>query len=198
MNTVFQPIVQKQKPKVYQNDSILESMRHVGSSVTSTVMKDVTGKVASDALAALLGQVPQKSPEGERDGGMIREQPISPFRQPEVSPSSIAEFDAMHVRQQLQAVRAELKALSESIKNFHQEVEKAISEVPVNPGVYHVNFLERLRSVLKILREQIEDSRTWLTLSTGRKQKKMYWGLYKKHGTQFGLSSERTLATQAG
>ncbi len=198
MNTVFQPIVPKQKPKVYQNDSILESMRNVGSAVTTTIAKDVAGKVASDALASLFGSIPQKSQEGRDHQGFTQEQPVASFRQPEVSRSSVVEFDAMRVRQQLEAVRAELKALSESIKNFHQDVQKAINEVPVNPGVYHLNFLERLKSVLKILREQIEDSRTWLTLSSGRKQKKQYWGLYKKHGTQFGLSSERTLATQSG
>jgi len=57
---------------------------------------------------------------------------------------------------------------------------------------------ERISSILKLLREQVDDSRTWLSLHTNRKQKRGFWGMYKKHGTQFGLSNERTLATQAG
>ncbi|MEK7119300.1 MAG: DUF5660 family protein, partial [Patescibacteria group bacterium] len=69
---------------------------------------------------------------------------------------------------------------------------------PVAPGVYHLNFFERLKSMLKILREQIEDSSSWLSLQNNRKKKKRYWGMYKKHGTSFGLSHERNLATQAG
>ena len=120
------------------------------------------------------------------------------IRRPEINRQPLIEREQLHVREQLAAIRAELKALSETIKNFNQDVQKAINEIPARPGIYHLNFMERLRSVLKILREQIEDSRTWLSLSTGRKKKKQYWGLYKKHGTQFGLSSERTLATQAG
>ena len=69
----------------------------------------------------------------------------------------------------------------------------------MDPGIYHVNFFERLRSILKVLREQIDDSRTWLALSAQRKQKKLgYWGMFKKHGTSFGLSNERSIATSAG
>jgi hypothetical protein len=71
-------------------------------------------------------------------------------------------------------------------------------ETPVDPGIYHVTFLERLRSFIQLLREQVDDSRTWLTVSSKRQKKMAFWGLYKKHGTQFGLSSERTVSTQAG
>mgnify|MGYP001560895613 FL=1 len=95
-------------------------------------------------------------------------------------------------------MRTELKALSATIKQFTHEVDRAIRDEPIEPGIYHVNFYQRLRSLLLLLREQIDDSRTWLMVSKGKKQKKQYWGLYKKHGTKFGLSSERTMATQTG
>ena len=78
------------------------------------------------------------------------------------------------------------------------EIHKAVAEVPVDPGIYHVNFYEKLKAVLKTLREQIDDSRSWLTLHQSRKKKMGYWGMFKKHGTTFGLSNERSIATSAG
>lgn len=185
------------------NDSILESMRNLGSGVKQTLVKDVAQKTATNAINSLFGTLPPK-------GEMPVNQPIEfpRFNRPEarrfvrptpeaLKPENVAAEQAK-VRQELQAVRSELKALAQSIQTLSSEVQKAINEAPVNPGVYHVNFFERLRSFLKIMRQQIEDSRSWLTLSTGRKKKMGYWGRYKKHGTQFGLSSERTVATQAG
>ena len=102
------------------------------------------------------------------------------------------------IKQQLEAIRQELKALAVSMKGFHQEVQKAVETPIAEPGIYHVNFFERLRSLIKLLREQIEDGRSWLALWNTRKKKMGYWGMFKKHGTSFGLSSERSIATQAG
>ncbi len=204
MNNPFQSTgTPKQKPKIYTNDSILEALRNVGAGVTRTVAKDVAGKSASDALSSLLGQLPKTSGELRENqaidlGHRQERQPGAPVRKLQMERQGLIDADVSRVREELAAVRQELKALSQSIQNFHQEVEKAIDEVPVNPGVYHVNFLTRLRSILKVLKEQIDDSSVWLNLTSGRKQKKQYWGMYKKHGTKFGLSSERTLATQAG
>ncbi len=191
------------KQKTYTNDSILEALRHMGAGVGSSVTHDVVEKGVSDAWASMLGQTPKMSGELSENQTINFNKPErrvapNPFRRVEAPRQSVSEMDSMKVREQLAAVRQELQALSESIKAFHKDVEKAVNDMPVNPGVYHVNFLEHLRSILLVLKEQIDDSRSWLNLTTGRKQKKQYWGMYKKHGTQFGLSSERTLATQAG
>ena len=106
--------------------------------------------------------------------------------------------DQQQLAQQINSIRSELKAIASSIQSLNKDLGNAIAEVPVDPGVYHVNFFERLRSVLKVLREQIDDSRSWLTMHSSRKKKMGYWGMYKKHGTNFGLSNERSLATSAG
>jgi hypothetical protein len=71
-------------------------------------------------------------------------------------------------------------------------------EMPVSPGIYHVNFFERLRSIIQLLRQQVEDSRTWLLMVTTKRTQKDYWCMYSKHGTTFGLSSERIIATAIG
>ncbi len=193
---------QPKKPSTSHNDSILESLRTLGSGVGKTVSKDVTGKIASDALTSLFG-APIK-PQGElRPNKPIdfskERTPWPGFRRPEmrarepwVTPTE------PQLKEQIDAVRMELKALAASVKNLNSDIQKTVSEVPVDPGIYHKNFFERIRSVLRALREQVDDSRTWLALYSNRKQKRGYWGMYKKHGTTFGLSNERTLATQAG
>lgn len=200
------PIFQQQPPKKpaqkYTNDSILESLRSLGSGVGKTIAKDVTGKVATSALSSLFGgPAPQQGEMRPNNPiNMSRERaPFPGFRRPELQPRApyVAPVE-IHLKEQIEAIRAELKSLSESIKSLDSEVQKAVSEAPVTPGIYHKNFFERLRTVIKLMREQVEDSRTWLSLYSNRKQKKGYWGSYKKHGTSFGLSNERTLATQAG
>lgn len=189
-------------PKAYTNDNILEALRDLSGGVGKTVAKDVAGKVASDALASLFG-TPIKQGEMHQNESIdfpVERQPRMHLRRPEVRPAEKVVFhEDPQVKQQLDAVRAELVALSKSIKSLNIEIQKAVAETPVNPGVYHVTFYEKLRAVLHILREQIDDSRTWLSLSTQRKQKKLgYWGMFKKHGTTFGLSNERSIATSAG
>lgn len=201
----MQPILatQKKKQSTYTNDSILESLRDLGSGVTKTVTKDVVGRVASDALSSLFGQ-----PTG---GDFKPRQPVvesfpehnpnrlSQVRRPEVYKPFVADNrEEPGVREKVAEVRAELVGLAATIKKFNREVERAVEDIPARSGVYHLNFLERLRGVIMILRQQIEDSSSWLVLWSQRKQKKQYWGLYKKHGTSFGLSSERGVSTQAG
>lgn len=99
---------------------------------------------------------------------------------------------------EIEAIRQELVLLVNTIKEVDFEVKKAVLEIPVNPGIYHVRFLERIRKLLKLVREKLEDSRCWLKLSTTRKRQKGYWGMYKKKGTSFGLSGERVVSTQTG
>jgi hypothetical protein len=191
------------KPQAkYQNDSILESLRTLGSGVGKSIAKDVTGKVASDALASLFGAPPK--PQGELTPNKPLDfrkerQPFPGFRRPEMqSRAPFVHQEEPHLKEQIQAIQSELKALAASIKNLNTDVQRTVTEVPVDPGIYHKNFYDRIRSVLRLLREQIDDSRAWLSVQSNRKQKKGYWGMYKKHGTSFGLNNERTLATQAG
>jgi len=200
-NTAFQTN-QPKKTQPRANDSILESLRSLGSGVGKTVAKDVTGKIASDALSSLFG-TPVKQQGELRPNSPVdmrpERAPFPGFRRPEVRPREpyVAQVEP-HLKEQIESIRMELKALAASIKTLNSEIQRTIMEVPVDPGIYHKNFFDRLRSTLQLLREQIDDSASWASLYNGRKQKKGYWNSYKKHGTSFGLSNERTMATQAG
>lgn len=202
MNQLFGLQPQPKKPtRSLVNDSIGESLRSIGGTVGKTVTKDLVGKGASDALRSLFGAI-RPPPQGE----MRPDQPVDfrkeyyppQTRRPEVVVRPYVKLEDVGIKEKIDAVRMELKALSQSVKQLQTEIVKAAIETPVDPGTYHLNFFERLRSIVEILRQQIDDSRTWLATWSTRKKKMGYWGKYKKHGTQFGLSSERTVATQAG
>lgn len=175
---------QKKQPKVYANDNLLEAIR------------GLTTGVAHDALKSVVGG-PQKTGEMKPNEAVEVRPETQPFRKVEFA-RPVVKQEEQGLSQKIEAVRQELKMLAASIKQLNSEVGRAVTEVPVTPGVYHLNFFERLKGILKVLREQVNDSRSWLSLWSNRKEKKQYWGLYKKHGTKFGLSSERTMATQAG
>jgi len=200
-NSAFSSGSSKKQTPRYANDSILESLRSLGSGIGKTVTKDLLGKGASDAFSSVLG-APKRQGELKPNAALdMRNErtPFPGFRRPEIQPRApYVPKEEPRLREQIEAVRMELKSLAASIKSLDSEIEKAVAEVPVTPGVYHKNFFERLRSSIRLLQEQVEDSRTWLSLYSSKKQKKGYWGMYKKHGTTFGLSQERTLATQAG
>ncbi len=208
--SAFQKTRSAKKSAVYNNDSILEALRDLGGGVGRTVTRDVAGKVATDALTSLFGSVPKQGelkpnqqlhmPDKQTKPEPARERFYPPFMQPEARPAArpVIHEDQEKLQKQIESVRQELKAIASSIQSLNTEIGKAVQAVPVNPGIYHANFFERLRSVLKVLREQIDDSRSWLTMHTSRKKKMGYWGMYKKHGTTFGLSNERSLATSAG
>lgn len=201
-NLPFQSLKPVKRPTLRSNDSILEALRDLSGGVGKTVAKDVAGKVASDALTSIFGSFPKQGEirPNETINFPMERQPRLQVRHPEVHPvRNVVFHEDAKVKEQIEAIRIELKALSKSMQALNMEIQKAVMETPIkNPGVYHVTFYEKLRIVLSLLREQIDDSRTWLTMHTSRKKKIGYWGMFKKHGTTFGLSNERALATQAG
>jgi methionine synthase I (cobalamin-dependent) len=191
----------KKKQIHYKNDNVLEALGSVPSGVASTTVTEF-GKIGGDIVSAFLGSTP---PSGELKPNQAIE---FGEKQPEVAPVQPQRIETLvkpnvdaleaETRKKLEEIRAELKALIASLKNLHQEVQTVVSQEVVNPGIYHVNFFEQLKTFIQVLRQQIEDSRAWLAAFTVRKKKIGYWAMYKKHGTTFGLSSERSLATSAG
>jgi hypothetical protein len=172
----------------------------MGGGVVRTVSHDVVAAGVTDALSALVGG-PIRSGELKQNEAITfsneaQPAPVAPRVEAQIRP--VIHMEETQIKQQIEAVRAELKGLAVSVKKLDTQIQKAVADVPVHPGIYHINFLERLRNIIKALREHVNDSSMWLSMWSSRKKKKGYWGMYKKHGTTFGLSSERSLATQAG
>lgn len=194
----------KNKPANYKNDNVLEQLRGVGNDVAGNTV-DVAAKIGENIFSSLIGGSTLMS--GDLEPNQTIELGLQPQIEVEKPQMEAPKMETSHTsieaiteqtKQQLEAVREELKALSKSLRNLSQDVQSAIEQTPVSPGVYHINYYDQLRTFIHVLRQQIEDSRVWLSMSVGRKKKMGYWGMFKKHGTSFGLSNERSLATAAG
>ena len=104
-----------------------------------------------------------------------------------------------HLTGQIRALQEELERISKATENLEQEVEIAAFQAPVEPGIYHLSFFEKLRQFIKVFRTRIEDSAAWLAAFNARSKKRnVYWAQVRKSGTMFMLSGERSMATQAG
>jgi len=104
------------------------------------------------------------------------------------------------VEQRIQQVVHELQRLIDSSSSIIQAEYQEISvmQAPSEVGKYHINFFDWMLSVIQNTRMKVEDSGAWLGVMQSKKGKKNYWAMFKKHGTTFGMSNERQLATQTG
>lgn len=107
--------------------------------------------------------------------------------------------EKMHeLRIQLQSITVEIGKLAASTGNLATQTEIAMVEVPVNPGVYHVIFFEKVLKFLQSFRQKIDQASTWLSSTNKRAEKKNYWSMYKKKGSSFLLSPDHYLSRSAG
>lgn len=104
------------------------------------------------------------------------------------------------VRMLLKQLKEQVTVLEKSEKALTSEISRIkVEQLPNKTGIYYLRFFEWLITIVRQLRMKVEEGRTWLEAFSKRKVKKIgYWKMYKKHGTTFGLSHERTLATQSG
>ncbi len=88
-------------------------------------------------------------------------------------------FDARQkqVKEEIDKLRHELKALSQEVSAFHKEIELTLmTEVGSHPGMdgkYYLNFFQQLRAFIMLLRQKIKSARTWASAAGQKKKKKM-------------------------
>ena len=88
-------------------------------------------------------------------------------------------FDARQkqVKEEINKLRAELKALAGEVAAFHKEIEITLmTEVGSHPGMegkYYLNFFQQLRAFIMLLRQKIRSARTWASTAGQKKKKKM-------------------------
>lgn len=99
----------------------------------------------------------------------------------------------------LQKLKEQVSQLEKSNKGLVTQLSKVkVEQIPQKSGIYYIRFLEWLLIVVRQMRTKVEEGQAWLSTFNQRKRKIGYWKMYKKHGTTFGLSYERTMATQTG
>ncbi|MBI4100307.1 hypothetical protein HY439_01060 [Candidatus Microgenomates bacterium] len=162
---------------------------HASGTLSSGEQLDVTALEANFRAEKKSKENPQGAPEKQA----VRRTPENfVFLQKEKDLEN--EVEAL-----LAEIKREVKRFEEATENLEVEVAKiTVEETPPNPGIYHVNFFEWLLGILKTLKVKVESANLWLSAVQSRKAKKGYWSSFKKHGTSFGMSSERVVSTQTG
>lgn len=100
---------------------------------------------------------------------------------------------------QIVAIQQEIQLLAKSTGELAKEVQVAAFQTPANPGVYHKNFFEHLRSLIRTLRQKVQESKNWLATTNARAGKRSYyWAQVGKSGAKYMLSGERYMVTSTG
>lgn len=207
----------KNKPaKNFIDQNPVEAFRDLGSGVVKSLANDVVKSSASDLWGQILGSENYKGKNKKEAGDLEEGQELDLANLKEkqlanTEPGFNYRREILHgerkttaengreVEVKIQEIIIELKRLILTSKELEIEFhEVTVQQLPKNPGKYHITFFEWLLSVIQAARLKVEDSASWLALFSSKKKKKQYWNMFKKHGTTFGLSNERVVATQTG
>jgi len=204
------------KPKTqqtYQSDNFFEAFRELGNQTAKTG-SGLFADTAADMLSQLTGGSPIHQPlSGELRPNQsldieaeIRLREVESIQQERLHLQHLRRQEQLvyskkqeEIKLQIKAIQDELKKLVGEAAGLAQEVEVAVEQVVVEPGIYHLNFFDKLRQTLLLLRKKIADSRTWMhTVNLRAKQRSFFWAQVGQSGTKFMLSQERYMSTQAG
>ena len=110
--------------------------------------------------------------------------------------------DEQQVKLRIEAIRQDLKKLATAQVRLEEQVQIAVIQTNVvAPGVYQLSFFEQLRQFIASLRKNAESAANWMAVFNHKnKRKGYYWNQVKRKGggSNFYLSGERYMATQAG
>lgn len=181
------------------SDNFLEVLRELGEGTIDTAVDQITGRKRSGELkpeeTIELEHFAREAVEREKFAQEFEQEILGLRRQEKL----VYTKEQQEIKLQVKAIQDELKKLAQSTQGLAKEVEIAAKQAPVEPGVYHLTFFERLRQIIVQFRQRIDDSRTWLAAFNQRaKRRNYYWAQVRKSGTKFMLSAERYMSTQAG
>ncbi len=210
----FSPTAIPSRPIIQSSENFVVALKSIGGQVVKSAKDDLIIPATQDFVNALAGgpgnlgrgssgsEVSQNQDYWKReqiDQEELERQQLRRLRHQELTATPIYDRHSEEVKSQIEALRKELQALAKDLGSMASSTLKAIDEEVANPGTYHLNFFEKLRQFIILLRKQINDSQNWLELAYARKAaKSRYWGNVGKSGTKFMLSSERSVATSTG
>lgn len=102
------------------------------------------------------------------------------------------------LRLKLHALIQEVANLANSTQNLAQEAKTAALQAPVEAGIYHITFFEKLLTFLISFRKKIDNATVWLSATNKRAEKKNYWTMYKQKKGSFLLAPDHYLQRSAG
>jgi len=208
---------QKQKNQNLVDQNPIEIIKGVGSSVVDSVVDDFGKKGINSLWEQMLGAQKPEESKNQSSGDLEEGREIRFTKKRKETPQEFIEPGIDYRREiidvgkrvdrentqvlnaKITEILSELKKITATSREIAVEFKEVTIEQRIeSPGEYHVTFFQWMLTLIKSAREKIEDSGTWLNVMKSKKGQKNYWNMFKKHGTTFGLSNERVIATQAG
>lgn len=167
--------------------ALAETEQNALSQGKSGAKPDLSGLSGLDNLGNDFGQFGATNPFGTTyDAEKMRQEQADKARKErmrrqlheQINPvDSTKLFDARHkqVKEEIDKLRVELKALAQDVSKFHKEVELTLmTEVgdPGQEGKYYINFFQQLRAFIMLLRQKIKSARTWASQMNSKKKKR--------------------------
>lgn len=195
-------------------ESLKESFKDIGTATAGSLKEDLIEKAPRDFMDQLFGPRPQNySGEiiagetleirevltGEHEKNQKLRQQLTLERSIRQAENSQVDKKTNELRIQLKAIQEEVLVLAEGTQDLAEATQIAAMQVPIEPGVYHLIFFEKLLEFIKSFRKRIEEASVWLHATNRRAVKKNVWGArYKKSGAKYLLSGEHYVSRSAG
>lgn len=217
----FQPLNGKvnQKPDKKRSNNFVESIRNVGDSAVKTLknkhVKDGAKSIYQELVnSSQTSQAPDRSttsPFSFEDWLKGREEQAAQEADQKARQEERAHFNQVKsqekvlfsmadekIQQEIKEIRQELALLIKSMGKVEKQIEQAVIQEVVDPGLYHLNFFAKLKGWIVLMRKSMEDASLWLSMSSTRKKKGIFWQKAKSHGTKYSMSQERQSAMSIG
>lgn len=208
----------KPRNRFIEPTSVNDEFRDLGKGIINSAWNDLLGSTPDTFSEQLLGfsadnqltegqavSITQKRsekqdmPDSQQEKIQVTEQHMEYFRTVNNADRIGETRTETQVKQAIEQIRMEIKKLMQTSKLVERTVKDATADqAPVKPGKYHLNFFEFVLGVIKDATRKLEDTVSYGAVFSSKKQQSKYWTKYQKHGTTFGLSGERTTATQTG
>ncbi len=204
----------KKSKKPLTQANPLESLKDLGTGAAKSLKEDLIEKTPRDFMDQLFGPKPQKySGEilvgesleireimtGEHEEKQRLRAQLTLERSIRLEGQSHMDKKTNELKIQLKAIQEEVLILAQNTEGLAEETQIATMQAPIEPGLYHLVFFEKLLEFIKSFRKRIEEASVWLHSTNTRAAKKNVWGArYRKHGAKYLLSGEHYLSRSAG
>ncbi len=188
--------------KTVKSDLIQESMSDIWKQFFGSLDKNEKVSSSGDMAAGQEIFFSTKKAEQKKPQESLRRTEAAPAMNysSEIARSGekLSRRETSELEYKISEIIGELKRLVDSSSYLQMEFKQfSVEQAPTSPGKYHLNFFDWVLTMIRNARMQVEDGGAWLGVMKGKKSQG-YWDMFKKHGTTFGQSGERSVATQTG
>lgn len=191
---------------VASNAQVLETLRDLGSGTVAST-REAAFEIGHDFFRQLIG-LPEQKIKGtiapgeslsieEALTGVAEERKrlelqLARERQMRAEEQRLSTRKQQELKMQMAALQSEVVQLAQTTQGLSHEVQIAAMSAPVEPGVYHLIFFEKLIEFIRSFRKKIENASTWLAMYNARAKKRAhtFWAQVGVSGAKRLLSPE--------